>query len=277
MTRFDVLKAFNVVKAVSVQHAPAIWMGLGIGCMVMATVSAINDTPKALRKIDEKKRELFDSMDPKDIPNNAIPEQLKLTKKEIVQTVWKNYIRTAAFMGLGITCLISSHHTSAKRNAALLGLYEVSQRQLKSLQDATVKVVGNEKAEEIQQEVDRAKFEPVVLNNLKPIETGYGDSLFYDEMGDRYFLSDLATIRMQLCEITEQMQSGYDDYPCLNQVYAAMGLPPTKTGELFGWDVNTARRIVMDRPRSGVREEDGKAYVIIDFKYKPNRDYLNYR
>ena len=277
MAKINLQHLLKCTKNVSVKHGPVILTAVGIIGMAVATIEAVKATPKALQKIDEKKQEVFESTDPIDVPMCASYQDVKLTKKEIIECTWKLYLRAAVAGVAGVACIIASDKISLGRTAAAFSMYDTAQKSLKKYQDSTLKIVGEEKAAEIQQEVDKSHFEPKVIGNLKPLETGYGDTLCYDVIGDRYFYSDLAVIRMQLAELTEQMLSGYDDEPCLNQAYAAMGLPGIVYGDRLGWSVQCVRQIVLDSDGlvSKVRPEDGKPYIVIDFGSRPNSDYLS--
>ena len=276
MAKINLGNILKSTKRMSVKNAPWILTTIGIVGMACTIVEAVRETPKALEKIDEKKREIFDEMNPEDIPGNMTThEDIKLTKKEVIQCTWKLYLR-AAITGVASTaCIIASDKISVGRTAAALSMYDIAQKTLKEYQDNTLKIVGPEKEEEIRQEVVKKHFEPAIVDNIKPIITGSGDTLCYDVLGDRYFMSDRTTLREQILDVNERMLSGYEERPSLNEVYSAWRLPATPFGDVVGWDVQHTRKIV---PRFTARFDDnGRLCMDVDFEVRPNRDYLNRR
>lgn len=73
------------------KHSPEILTGIGVAGMVATTIMAVKATPKAILLINEKEVEL---------------RAEKLTKKEVVQTVWKCYIPAAVTGVASIACII---------------------------------------------------------------------------------------------------------------------------------------------------------------------------
>jgi len=80
MTKADVSKFLTNVKSSLSKHSPEILVGIGITGMVTTTVLAVKATPKALKLIEETKKE-----ERKD----------KLTPIETVKATWKCYIPAA--------------------------------------------------------------------------------------------------------------------------------------------------------------------------------------
>ena len=80
----------NVRMSMS-KHSPEILTGIGIAGMVTTTVLAVRATPKALKIIEEKKRE-------EDVD--------KLKPVEIVKSTWKCYIPAAITGATSLACLI---------------------------------------------------------------------------------------------------------------------------------------------------------------------------
>ena len=109
--------------------------------MITTTVLAVKATPKVLMLIDSKKQEIFDELDPSEVPGNTTNyKDLQLKPIEVVKVAWKSYIPAAVTCVASVTCLIGASSVNAKRNAALATAYELSKT---ALADYKEKVVEN--------------------------------------------------------------------------------------------------------------------------------------
>ena len=108
------------------KHSPAILTGIGIAGMAAAAVMAVRATPKALRMVDDRE----------------IEDEKRLTTSEIVKTTWKCYIPAAVTGVCSAACIIGASSISARRNAALVTAYTISETALKEYKDKAVEVVG---------------------------------------------------------------------------------------------------------------------------------------
>lgn len=102
------------------KHSPAILTGIGIAGMVATTVMAVRATPKALRMVDDKE----------------IEDGKRLTTSEIIKTTWKCYIPAAVTGVCSAACIIGASSISARRNAALVTAYTISETALKEYKDS---------------------------------------------------------------------------------------------------------------------------------------------
>lgn len=125
------------------KHSPTILTVVGSGGVVTSTVLAVKATPRAMKRIEAKKKELG-----KD----------KLTVKETIKTCWKEYIPTAGVAVGTICCFAGINAIHLKHQAALAGLYSIAEqglmakdRELTALKDEVAKAVGEDKAKEIQE------------------------------------------------------------------------------------------------------------------------------
>ena len=202
------------------KHSPAILTGIGIAGMVAAAVSAVRETPKALKKIDEREWQ----------------EGRPLTKKEVVQTTWKCYIPAVVTGTLSAACLIGANSVNAKRNAALATAYTLSEAALKDYKDKTVEIVGEKKEQEIREAVAEEQLKRAKVEDREPIITGHGTTRCYDPLTDRYFESDIEFIRKAENNINRQMRD--DIRVSLNEFYDEIGLDDCDLGDRMGWDID---------------------------------------
>lgn len=253
----------------TVQHAvakssPTILTGLSVAGLVTTTVMAVNATPKALRMIamEEDMRE-----------DEALSEGIDfefLTKKEIVQLTWKCYIPAVTMCGVTILCIISANSINQRRNAALAGLYSLSETALKEYQAKVVETIGKNKEQKIKDEVAKDKIEKHPLVAKEVIFTGKGEALCYDALSGRYFKSDIEQIRRSLNQLGREMLS--DMVISLNDVYYTLGLDNTKLGDLMGWHVDDG---LVEPSFSSQLTEDGTPCLVLDFTTEPRYIYTD--
>ena len=154
MNKPNLSNLFKTIKAGTMKHSPEILTGIGIAGMITTTVLAVKATPKALRLIDAKKRDIFDNLDPEDIPGNSTDyTEVSLTPLEVVKTAWKPYIPVAVTCVASVTCLIGASSVNAKRNAALATAYELSKTALSDYKEKVVETIGEKKEQAICDEV----------------------------------------------------------------------------------------------------------------------------
>ena len=135
------------------RKSPEILTGLGISSMIGGTVAAVKATPKAMRRIEEKKKELH---------------KKKLTVVETVQATWKCYIPTAVLTATGAGCMIAATAEGNKREAALIALNAFTESKFANYQDAAKDIYGEKGDVKIR---DRAV--ELEMEKNPPSETAY--------------------------------------------------------------------------------------------------------
>lgn len=112
-------------------RAPAILAGIGGIASAAAVGEAIHATVKTVKEMEEK------DLSWKDEP------------KEIVKTVAKNYLPTAALLVVAEGCIFGGLQASTRKAAALTAMYEVANNQNEKLVEFTEDVLEKNKSEEV--------------------------------------------------------------------------------------------------------------------------------
>ena len=272
MNKESILKFFNTVKAGTIKHSPEILTGVGIAGMITTTVLAVKATPKALRLIDDKKMEVFDNLDPKDVPeNNTDYTDVSLTPIEVVKIAWKPYIPSVVTGVAAITCLIGASSVNAKRNAALATAYELSKTALMEYKEKVIETVGEKKEEVIREKVAQKKVDEKPVTNSEVIVAGSGEVLFLEPASMRYFKSDLETIRGIINDLNERMITGMEGYISLTDFYNEIGLSHTSTSDYMGWNLYRDGQIKVNFPAA--KTEKGEPCLVLDYHIEPRYDY----
>ena len=204
------------------KHSPAILTGIGIAGMVATTVMAVRATPKALRMVDDKE----------------IEDGKRLTTSEIVKTTWKCYIPAAVTGVCSAACIIGASSISARRNAALVTAYTISETALKEYKEKAVEVVGPKKEQAIRDAVAKEKVEKANVAERKFIYTGRGETPCFDPLTNACFKSDIEALRKAENILNRRMRS--EDSVTLNDFLMEIGLEPcdSSVGEYLGWHID---------------------------------------
>lgn len=204
------------------KHSPAILTGIGIAGMVATTVMAVRATPKALRMVDDKE----------------IEDGKRLTTSEIIKTTRKCYIPAAVTGICSAACIIGASSISARRNAALVTAYTISETALKEYKDKAVEVVGPKKEQAIRDAVAKEQLEKANVTERKFVATGRGETPCFDPLTNTCFKSDIETLRKAENVLNKRMRD--EVRVTVNEFLEEIGLDPCdeSIGENLGWDID---------------------------------------
>ncbi len=220
MNKQAIVNVFKNVGKILKKHSPELLTGIGIAGMVVATVTAVKATPKALQLIEEKESE----------------DGKQMTKSEVVKTTWKCYVPAAITGVCSIGCIIGANSINARRNAALTAAYAISMSDLKSYKEKALEVVGEKKEQAIRDAVAKDKLEQAHVQTREFIPTGRGEVKCYDPLTDRCFLSDIETLRKAENTLNKRLRN--EMIISANELFIEIGLDECNLGEKLGWDVD---------------------------------------
>lgn len=245
----------NIMKNVGStlrQYGPEIVTGIGIAGMVTTVILAVAATPSAIVKIEEKKEEL---------------EVEELTPKETVEAAWKCYIPATMVGVASIACIVGASTVRLQRNTALAAAYSLSATTAKEYKDKVVEIFGEKKEKEVRDGVAKDHIEKNPVTNKEIIVTGNGKTRCYDVMSDRYFESDINTLKGIVNDLNMRMRS--DNYISLNDFYYELDLNPIdpRVGDHIGWDIGKGLYIQLNFGSHLC--EDGTPCISIDHVNAP--------
>lgn len=252
---FRIAKTFRNTTA---RNAPKILTYAAVGGVISTSVLAVKATPEALRimELERERRERMKTEPP--------------TKKDIIKLAWIYYTPAIVMGGITIACIISAESINSKRNAALAGLYSITDATLREYQSKVVDAVGEKKEREIKDEVIKGKMDKNPVEDKEVIITGKGETLCYDTISGRYFKSDIEKIRKSENYLNNNILK--DGFISLNEVYDEFGLEHIKMGDEVGWHVDDG--LIMFTFSSHLSSE-GVPCLAIDYLVTPRYDYLD--
>lgn len=230
------------------RNAPEILLGVGIAGMVTATVLSVKATPKAIKSIKKKKKELGKE---------------KLTVGETISACWKNYILPAGIEIASIGVICFGGGTYRRRNAILATTAAMTESAFRHYTDKVVEVVGEKKAQQIQDKVAQERVAEHPVSASKVIMTG-GDTLCFDSECNIYFKSDKNRIDKAINMINNQLNTSEDPehFVPLNDFFYELDIPATKYGKMVGW---RADRGMMRANYSSQLADDGTPVLVLSY------------
>lgn len=244
---------FKSTRILLGKHSPEILTGIGVVGMLSSTVLAVKATPKAIKLIDTKKKEL---------------DTKELTVIETIKVAWKPYIPTLLLSLASTSCIIGASATNYKRNAALASAYALSERTLNHYRDKVIETIGERKEHQIKEKIAQDEVDENKLNNSQIIVTSNGNTLCMDSMSGRYFKSDIESIKQAVNKLNRRLI--YENYISLNEFYGEIGLDNVKNGDLVGWNLDSG---MIEPTFSTCLAENNQPCIVLDFMVAPKYDY----
>ena len=220
------------------------------------TVMAVKATPKAMRLIEEKKRE----------------EQVDaLSVGETIKVAWKPYIPVALTGIFSTACLIGANSVNSRRNAALAAAYKLSETALAEYKDKVIETVGEKKEKEVRDKIAKSKVENNSPKSNEIIVTGKGKTLCFEVISGRYFESDIDTIKQVENKLNHRLLR--NNTLSLSEFYYELGLDATSISDDMGWNVENG---LINLYFSSQLTHDGEPCVVIDYETMPKYEYNTY-
>lgn len=254
-----------------VKNLPTIVTGVGISSMIFGTVTAIKQTPKAIRLLDEDIcfREQDNEKFLKEFESDEDFRYLDYYKTiDLFKLTWKCYTPTLIAFGVSTLCFIGLNSVHNRRNAALTAAYTISETALKNYKDKVVEVVGENKEKKIREEVVKEQLKNNPVENKEVIITSKGETLCYDCLSGRYFKSDKADIDKAVNRLNRRLID--EMYISLNSFYYELGLSGISIGEDLGWNLDDG---IVEIDFGSILASDSTPCLTLEYRTKPRYEY----
>jgi len=269
-------KAFveNARKGIA-SKSPELLIGFGLFGFVATSVLTVRATTRAIDKINLEKQKRVDDVED--------AECVTLTKKEVTQVCWKEFILPLCTGVLASTCIITSsciyrnrYSVLQDKNTALATACGCANMALKEYKNKVVETIGEKKAKEIDKKIVEDHVKADEVTGYYIVETGHGNYLWKDEFSGRYFRADTNWVDKQINYISSLSLSamgGSGCYPNMNDLYLAISpnLEPTTPGKVLGW-----RGDVIERdPYYTTTGPNGEPCNVLKFYNDPVYGYMD--
>jgi hypothetical protein len=243
----NLTQVMSVATKTLTKKSPAILTGLGVGGVVATAILAVMATDRAKDKLYEETR----------------GNHIRLSRRETVALVWQYYIPTTVVAISSIGCIIGSQTISLRREAVLASLYSLAESNLEIYKDKVRELVGRTKEDYIQDEVSQERLNRHPIEGSQVIIAG-GDSLCFDSLSARYFMSGIEKIRAIVNSLNHSLMT--EMYVTVNEFYSELGLESIKDGDLMGWSVENGLIEIQFNSRIAT---DGRPALVLDYKVTP--------
>lgn len=234
-----------------VDNSPAILTGLAVAGVVSTAILAAKGTPRALQELSEAESEFRDP----------------LTVIQKVTLVGHCFVPAAITGTFTIACMIMAQSINAKRYAAMMGALNISEIAQKEYRQKVAETLGEAKEQKVSDSVAQDRVTNAPVDDRNVIITGKGNVLCYDTYSDRYFESEMQTLRKAENDINFELL--HEMYASLNDFYSAVGLPRLPSGEEVGW---TADRKFELRISTSLAKDD-RPCLTLSFGVSPVRGF----
>lgn len=254
MTKINALaKSFGMTLN---RNAPAILTGLGVaGVLTTGYLSATGALKgaqwlaqaEAVREMEE--------------------DETSLTLKDKFKIVWPAYIPAVAVGSITIAAIITSQSLSARRQAAVVSLYTLTDKAYTEYREKVIEKIGEKQELAVRDQVAQDRMAQNVTPTTEVIITGDGDQLVYDSMSGRTFKSNADKIRKAQNELNNMIIR--NEYASQNDWFNLIGLAPLVYGDEVGWNHGNMIEVHF----ASMMLPDERTCLSINYKTEPLHHY----
>jgi len=253
MTLLDIAKK---VERLAIENSPAILTAIAVTGSLATAYLAGSASFKAADLIADEQYRL-----------DLHPTAHQLETKEKFYLVWKAYIPAAGTGVVTIVCIIGANRIGSRRAAAVAAAYTISEKAFTEYREKVVEKMGEAKERKVRDEVAQDQVNRNPAGSREIVITGNGDVLCYDVFSERYFESDMETLKKAQNDLNYTLLN--DGYASLGDFYGKIGLSAMPYSEEVGW---TSEHL-MEMQLSTTLSDDQRPCISLDFRVTPVRDY----
>lgn len=231
----------NVMKLVQ-KNSSTILTCMGAAGVIATAVLTGRATIKAVRIVDEIEAH---------------------SKKEIVKTVWKEYIPAAGVGIATISCIFGANTLNKRQQAALMSAYALLDQTYKEYKSKVKEVLGEEAEQKVKDTIAEEK-----VSDICPAD---GKLLFYEPNYGQGF--ERTMLEVQDAEYRLNQKFAVEGEASLNDFFELLGLNKTDTGDLIGWSQEMAwdnyNYTWIEFEHELKKTEGGREYYQINMPFPP--------
>lgn len=256
------MKGLLGIRKFIVGNLPSVLTGLSLAGGVTTVILAIQATPKAIILLDEAANKIIEEH-----PDEKFDG---FTRTEVVKIAWKPFVPVVIMGVISGLCGVGANSVNIKRNAALAGLYSLTEATLREYQSKVVETFGDVKAQKVKDDINHDRIIRHPPKDNEVTVTGHGNVLCYDKISGRYFRNDIENIRKIQNDKNRDLMD--EMTVSLNEMYDALGLPHIKIGDELGWIVEDG---LLDFQFSSQLTENGEPCLVVDYTVDPIYSFRN--
>lgn len=210
---------FRLTKNFVIDNLPTILSWVAVGGLAGSVATAVIDTPKAVKAIEEAKVSKLKQIDNNETTVKFLKSQgvenltdifvatdLRLTPWEYVKTLTPIYWKTMACCAVTVTCILMAQRVNSKRIAALVAAIGLRSKEVDEYKEKIKELFGEKKAEEITKELNKDRVMNAPIDEKGVVYTRHGMYLCYEPLTRTYFRSDINSVKAAALEMGRKMQ-----------------------------------------------------------------------
>lgn len=268
----DLSALFKRAGQVAAEKSPAILTAIGVtGTLTTAYLAAkaAFASVEVLKEAEEAARAEFFG-DQTDAEGKVVEVEFEgLTFGEQFEAVWKLYTPAAASAAMTVAAIICAGRVSDRRAVAMASAYSVVEKNFKEYRAKTTSKIGKKKEQEIRDEIAQERVDRHPTSRTETILTKDGTQMCYDPWSDRYFTSDVETIRSAVNDFNAKVIN--ESYASLSEFWHMIGLGPTKNSDRIGWSTDALLDVDYSFPTV-----NGNPVCYVDFRVEPTTRYADF-
>jgi len=251
------------------KNAATLLATVAVAGTITSIYLAVQAGIKTKQTMSQMEDDGFDKPD-KEMTKEGYKEASKVYRKMLFQNSWKHYIPVVVAGGITVAAITMSHTVSVRKQAALAGLYAVTERAYSTYKDEVREVLTKGKREEVEAKVaekmmvDNPGYKEIIITDEDT------DVTMMDSISGRYIKSSVEKVRKAMNDVNQDIFS--DQYASLNDFWQAIGLPTTNYGGEVGWNIDS----LIDIDFVAAMTPDGKPCISIFYKHLPWSDYCKF-
>lgn len=230
--------AMKLLGKVVENNKSTILVGAGLLGWVGTAVLAAKASPKAKTAIDKAKRDMYQNYEGEDM------SEVALSPMETVKATWQYYIPAVGTGLASSAAIIYAHKIDLSKIVSLTTSYQLSKGELKKLKDKIVEKDGDKKLKEYEHDVHEDALSKVHGGPI--VNTGKGDTLFYEPLTKTLFYSDIWHVERALIRMVEECTRN-DGMCSLDELLDDLGLETTPLTADYAFFRDSVSDISCDR------------------------------
>ena len=229
--------------------------------VISTTATAIVATPKAVKLLKAKKKELKTD---------------NLSKIEIIKITWKCYIPTIIIGATTIVCIFSIDTLNKNQQALLTSSYNLLKDRYDAYIDKVKEIHGQDAHDKIVEAIAKEECKDVVIsaesicaNTSLDVDEGSEPEVirtFYDVYSKRYFEASLSKVLQAQYHLNRNFSIGGEVN--INQFYDFLGLSHIENGDELGFDLYDGIYWI-DFNNKFVKLDDDMEVIFIEMLFEP--------
>lgn len=237
---------FNRVLKTIKSNSPEIMTGLGVAGVITTSYLAGKAGYETCKAMSE--------------------EDPYMSLKERARHTWRLYIPAGISGAVTIACIIGASKSNGQRTTAAVAAYSLSEKAFSDYREKVVEQIGKNKEQAIRDDISQDKVKNNPVGSREVIVLGSGHVLCCELYTNRYFNSDMETLRKAVNTINHKITN--HPYVTLDEFYDLIDIPHTSNSSSVGWDFDK----LLDLDFSSVLTETGEPCLAFEYNYvKPLR------